>query len=71
MRDGGFISAHDFDIASHIAHIACGGDVDPGTLVNEEYLMQLEREAFTALVAHPKTQDRLLHMMNTGKPLRN
>ena len=71
MRDGGFISQHDYDIASMIARIVCGGDVDPGTLVSEEYLMQLEREAFTALIAHPLTQDRILHMMNTGKPLRN
>ncbi|MDO5652751.1 MAG: 3-hydroxyacyl-CoA dehydrogenase/enoyl-CoA hydratase family protein [Brachymonas sp.] len=71
MRDGGFISQHDFDIASHIAHIVCGGDVDPGTLVNETYLMQLERDAFTTLLAHPKTQDRIMHMMNTSKPLRN
>ncbi len=71
MRDGGFISQHDYDIASMIARIVCGGDVDPGTLVSEEYLMQLEREAFTALIAHPLTQDRILHIMNTGKPLRN
>ncbi len=71
MRDGGFISQHDYDIASRIAHIVCGGDVDPGTLVSEEYIMQLEREAFTALIAHPKTQDRILYMMNNSKPLRN
>ena len=71
MRDGGFISQHDFDIACHIAHVLCGGDVDPGTLVNETYLMQLERDAFTTLLAHPKTQDRIMHMMNTSKPLRN
>lgn len=71
MRDGGFISQHDFDIASKIAYVVCGGDVDPGTLVTEEYIMQLERDAFTSLLAHPKTQDRIMHMMNTGKPLRN
>ena len=71
MRDGGFISQHDYDIAGMIAHIVCGGDVDPGTLVNEEYLMQLEREAFTTLLGHPKTQDRIMYMMNTNKPLRN
>ncbi len=71
MRDGGFISQHDFDIASMIANVVCGGDVDAGTLVTEEYLMQLEREAFTTLIAHPKSQDRILHMMNTSKPLRN
>ena len=71
MRDGGFISQHDYDIAGMIAHIVCGGDVDPGTLVNEDYLMQLEREAFTTLLGHPKTQDRIMYMMNTNKPLRN
>ncbi|MDP3138930.1 MAG: enoyl-CoA hydratase-related protein, partial [Burkholderiaceae bacterium] len=56
MRDGGFISAHDFHIASLIANVVCGGDVDPGTLVTEEYLMTLERQAFSALLTHPKTQ---------------
>ena len=71
MRDGGFISAHDFRIASHIAHVLTGGDVDPGTLVTEEYLMTLERQAFCALVAHPKTQERILGLLSTGKPLRN
>ncbi len=71
MRDGGFISAHDFDIASRIATVVCGGDVDAGTLVNEEYLMALEREAFCALLVNPKTQERIMGMMNTGKPVRN
>ncbi|TFY99697.1 3-hydroxyacyl-CoA dehydrogenase/enoyl-CoA hydratase family protein [Ramlibacter rhizophilus] len=71
MRDGGFISIHDFRIASAIAHVVTGGDVDAGTLVTEDYLMKLEREAFCALVQHPKTQDRILGMLSTGKPLRN
>ena len=71
MRDGGFISAHDFHIASLIAGVVCGGDVDAGTLVSEEYLMTLERKAFCALLEHPKTQDRIMSMMSTGKPLRN
>ncbi len=71
MRDGGFISAHDFHIASLIAHVVTGGDVDPGTLVNEEYLMKLEREAFCSLLTHPKTQERIMAMLSTGKPLRN
>ncbi|MEO8544367.1 MAG: 3-hydroxyacyl-CoA dehydrogenase/enoyl-CoA hydratase family protein [Burkholderiaceae bacterium] len=71
MRDGGFISAHDFHIASQIAHVVCGGDVDAGTLVSEEYLMALERKAFCALVVHPKTQERIMGMMSTGKPVRN
>jgi 3-hydroxyacyl-CoA dehydrogenase len=71
MRDGGFISAHDFHIGKLIAGVVCGGDVDPGTLVSEEYLMALERKAFCELVAHPKSQERIMAMMSTGKPLRN
>ena len=71
MRDGGFISAHDFHIASLIAGVVCGGDVDAGTLVSEEYLMTLERKAFCALLEHPKTQERIMGMMSTGKPVRN
>ena len=71
MRDGGFISAHDFHIASLIAHVVCGGDVDAGSLVTEEYLMALERQAFCALLTHPKTQERIMGMMATGKPVRN
>ncbi|MEO6973198.1 MAG: 3-hydroxyacyl-CoA dehydrogenase NAD-binding domain-containing protein [Rhodoferax sp.] len=71
MRDGGFISQHDFHIASLIAGIVTGGDVDAGTLVTEEYLMTLERRAFGALLAHPKTQERIMGMLSTGKPVRN
>ncbi len=71
MRDGGFISQHDFHIASLIAHVVTGGDVNPGTLVSEEYLMTLERQAFCALITNPKTQERILGMLNTGKPVRN
>jgi len=71
MRDGGFISAHDFHIASLIANVVCGGDVDAGSLVTEEYVMTLERKAFCSLLEHPKTQERIMGMMSTGKPLRN
>ena len=71
MRDGGFISQHDFHIASHIANVVCGGDVDAGTLVTEEYLMALERKAFCALVTDARTQERIMGMMSTGKPVRN
>ncbi|MCX7256653.1 MAG: 3-hydroxyacyl-CoA dehydrogenase/enoyl-CoA hydratase family protein [Polaromonas sp.] len=71
MQGGGFISAHDFQIASLIANVVCGGDVDAGTLVNEDYLMALERQAFGALLVHPKTQERIMAMLSTGKPLRN
>jgi 3-hydroxyacyl-CoA dehydrogenase len=71
MRDGGFVSAHDFHIASLIANVVCGGDVDAGSLVSEEYLMTLERRAFCELLVHPKTQERIMGMMSTGKPVRN
>ena len=71
MRDGGFISAHDFHIASLIAGVVTGGDVDAGSLVDEDYLMTLERRAFCSLLVHPKTQERIMGMMSTGKPVRN
>ena len=71
MRDGGFISAHDFHLASCIADVVCGGDVDAGSLVTEEYLMALERQHFCALLDHPKTQERIMGMLSTGKPVRN
>jgi 3-hydroxyacyl-CoA dehydrogenase len=71
MRDGGFISQHDFHIASLIADVLCGGDVDAGTLVTEEYLMALERKHFCGLLEHPKTQERIMGMLQTGKPVRN
>jgi 3-hydroxyacyl-CoA dehydrogenase len=71
MRDGGFISAHDFHISTLVAEVVCGGDVDAGTLVNEEYLMTLERQRFCALLEHPKSQERIMGMLQTGKPVRN
>lgn len=71
MRDGGFISQHDFHIGSLIADVVCGGDVDAGTLVNEEYLMTLERKHFCSLLENPKTQERIMGMLQTGKPVRN
>jgi 3-hydroxyacyl-CoA dehydrogenase len=71
MRDGGFISAHDYHISGLIADVICGGDVDAGSMVNEEYLMSLERKHFCSLLEHPKTQERIMGMMSTGKPVRN
>ncbi|MDR7379655.1 3-hydroxyacyl-CoA dehydrogenase [Rhodoferax ferrireducens] len=71
MRDGGFISQHDFHIASLIAGVVTGGDVDNGTLVTEEYLMSLERKAFCSLLENAKTQERIMGMLSTGKPVRN
>ena len=71
MRDGGFISQHDYHIASLIAGVLTGGDVDNGTLVSEDYLMTLERRAFCSLLEHPKTQERIMGMLSSGKPVRN
>jgi 3-hydroxyacyl-CoA dehydrogenase len=71
MRDGGFVSAHDFHIAKLIAEVVCGGDVDAGSMVSEEYLMGLERERLCGLLDHPKTQERIMGMLSTGKPVRN
>jgi 3-hydroxyacyl-CoA dehydrogenase len=71
MRDGGFISAHDYKLGSMIAEIVCGGDVDQGSLVSEQWLLDLERKAFVELLNNPKTQERIMGMMQTGKPVRN
>jgi 3-hydroxyacyl-CoA dehydrogenase len=71
MRDGGFISAHDFHLGRTIASIMCGGDVEAGTLVDEAWILGLEREGFMSLLEHPKTQERIMGMMQTGKPVRN
>ncbi|MFY7866227.1 3-hydroxyacyl-CoA dehydrogenase/enoyl-CoA hydratase family protein [Roseateles sp.] len=71
MRDGGFISQHDFYLASLIADVVCGGEVEAGSLVSEEYLMSLERKHFCSLLENPKTQERIMGMLQTGKPVRN
>jgi len=71
MREGGFISDYDFSLAQSVAHILCGGDVDPGTEVNEAWMMQLERETFMQLLQQPKTQERIAGLLKTGKPVRN
>jgi 3-hydroxyacyl-CoA dehydrogenase len=71
MRDGGFISAHDFEVGLRIARVLCGGEVEPGSLVDEKWLLDLERREFMALLKNPKTQERIAHTLRTGKPLRN
>jgi 3-hydroxyacyl-CoA dehydrogenase len=71
MLEGRFISEHDYEIATRIATVVCGGDVDRGSVVDEEWLLRLEREHFVALAQMPKTQERIAHMLKTGKPLRN
>ena len=71
MRDGGFISAHDMHLAVSIAEVLCGGDVEAGSRVDEQWLLDLERKHFMDLVNHPKSQERMMGMMQTGKPVRN
>ncbi len=69
--EGGFISQHDYFITDHLAAVICGGNVNQGESVTEKWLLQLEKEAFMTLAAHPLTQARMAHLLETGKPLRN
>jgi len=71
MRDGGFISPYDFEIGLRIARVICGGEVEPGSLVDEKWLLELERAEFMALLRNAKTQERISHTLKTGRPLRN
>ncbi len=71
MHQGGFISEHDAYIAKKIAFVLTGGNVNEGTIVDEEWFLRLEREAFVELALTDKTRDRVLHILETGKPLRN
>ena len=71
MRDGAQITPHDFLLGSMIAEVMCGGEVDAGSVVDEHWLMRLERERFCALLDNAKTQERIMGMLQTGKPVRN
>jgi 3-hydroxyacyl-CoA dehydrogenase len=71
MREGNFISEHDYLIGSKIAQVMCGGELTPGSVVDEEWFLDLERSAFIELLATEKTQARVEHTLKTGKPLRN
>lgn len=71
LLQSGYISEHDLHIAKKLAYVIAGGNVPYGTLVDEQYLLNLEREAFISLVQHPKSQARMQHMLMKGKPLRN
>ena len=71
MVEGRFVSPHDVEIASRIADTLCGGQVERGSLVDEQWLLDLERKHFVALAQMPKTQERIAHTLSTGKPLRN
>ncbi|OWT74977.1 MULTISPECIES: 3-hydroxyacyl-CoA dehydrogenase/enoyl-CoA hydratase family protein [unclassified Achromobacter] len=71
MRDGGFISAYDYELGLAVAQVICGGDVDAGSLVDEEWMLAQERRAFLRLLGQPKTQERIAGLLKTGKPVRN
>ena len=71
MRAGEYISEHDYLIGSKVASVMCGGALESGSLVDEDWLLDLERSAFIELLATEKTQARIEHMLKTGKPLRN
>src|SRR5215510_1409855 len=71
MKRAGYISDHDAEIGTQLARILTGGDLNHPTRVSEQYLLDLEREAFLKLVGMRKTQERIGHMLKTGKPLRN
>ncbi|HNE43057.1 MAG TPA: 3-hydroxyacyl-CoA dehydrogenase/enoyl-CoA hydratase family protein [Rhodocyclaceae bacterium] len=71
MKAGGMISAHDYRVARCAAVALCGGEVDAGSRVDEEWLLTTERRLFVELLKTPETQARIRHMVDTGKPLRN
>jgi 3-hydroxyacyl-CoA dehydrogenase len=71
MRQGEYISDHEVKIGTKVAEVLCGGKVSPGTPVSEQYLLDLEREAFKSLCGERKTQERIQYTLKTGKTLRN
>jgi 3-hydroxyacyl-CoA dehydrogenase len=71
MRQGGFISDYEQKIGGKIAEVLCGGNVTPGTPISEQYVLDLEREAFKSLCGERKTQERIQYTLKTGKTLRN
>jgi 3-hydroxyacyl-CoA dehydrogenase len=71
MGEAGFASEHDRKVAGKAAHVLCGGRVTAGSLVSEQYLLDIEREAFLSLCGERKTQERIAFTLKTGKPLRN
>lgn len=71
LEQGGYISSHDRYLASGIADVITGGDVPQGTLINEQYLLDLERETFVRFCGAKKSAERIQHMLKKGKPLRN
>ena len=71
LKRGGFISDYDAVIGEKLARTMTGGDLNHPTRVSEQYLLDLEREAFLSLCGQPRTRERMAHMLKTGRPLRN
>ena len=71
MQASNYISEHDQKIANKLAYVMAGGDLSEPTMVSEQYLLDIEREAFLSLCTERKTLERIQHMLKTGKPLRN
>ena len=71
MRMGNYISDHDAKIVTKLANIMCGGDLTYPQMVSEQYLLDLEREAFLSLTGEKKTLERIQSILRGGKPIRN
>ena len=71
MEQGGYVTPYEKEIGGIIADVICGGDVTAGTMISEDYLLQLERQAFLKLCGNKNTAERIQHMLKKGKPLRN
>jgi len=71
MQKGGYVTDHDVTVTRHLVRIFSGGDIAPGTCVSEQHILDLEKEAFLSLCGEEKSQQRMEHMLTTGKPLRN
>ena len=71
MHEGGYATDHDVVVSKKLANVLCGGDVPWGTVRTEQDLLDLEREAFVSLAGTEASQDRMRHLLTTGKPLRN
>jgi 3-hydroxyacyl-CoA dehydrogenase len=71
MQQGGYMSEYDLRVAGKVAWVLCGGNVSSAQWTDEQYFLDLEREAFVSLCGEPKTRERIAHMLSTGKPLRN
>ena len=71
LREGAFITPYDYEVGVRLARVMCGGDIDAGSVVDEGWLLDLERREFMALLQDERTQARIAHTLATGRPLRN